>query len=261
MKQWSVDECITKFVSLCKSAFKAHDFANTKYLSYISMSIHKAKYKTSPIHNILKDTFGEDKLYGHIPADAIMRDTKVAVTATSASAENGILIGNYTRQSEDEHWYRFKRGDDMPLWAAARATSAAPGYFTRLSAKEQGDPHAQEYLDGAVYFNNPVRLAVNERRFLWPDMAEAPPDIVLSLGTGRHGAVVDALVNEEAQLNKISAQSRAICCPEHAVRHMKTLLKNEKGKRKNGLLKNTFETLVCLKTETIRYLLSDHRET
>ena len=39
------------------------------------------------------------------------------------------------------------------------------------------------YLDGALYHNNPVRVADLERRLIWPDTEFSPPDMLLSIGT------------------------------------------------------------------------------
>jgi hypothetical protein len=34
-----------------------------------------------------------------------------------------------------------------------------------------------------MYYNNPARVAHQERKLLWPDMESQPPDIVLSIGS------------------------------------------------------------------------------
>jgi hypothetical protein len=64
-----------------------------------------------------------------------------------------------------------------------RATSAAPGYFKPFvnSRTKQG------YLDGALYHNNPVRVAHHESKLLWSDVQDSHPDILLSIGTGHNG--------------------------------------------------------------------------
>ena len=62
----------------------------------------------------------------------------------------------------------------------ARATSAAPSYFKTYRSERS----RRGYLDGAVYHNNPVRVADLERRLIWPDTELSPPDILLSIGTG-----------------------------------------------------------------------------
>jgi hypothetical protein len=47
------------------------------------------------------------------------------------------------------------------------------------------------YVDGAVFHNNPVRIANYESKLLWPDADQQPPDILLSIGTGQYGADTD----------------------------------------------------------------------
>ena len=69
----------------------------------------------------------------------------------------------------------------MKVWEAAAATSAAPSYFKPFYHKVAG----RCYLDGALYNNNPVRVAHRERRMLWPDVLSKDPDIFLSIGTGQ----------------------------------------------------------------------------
>jgi hypothetical protein len=63
---------------------------------------------------------------------------------------------------------------------SARATSAAPGFFKSFEHQSTG----KGYLDGALYYNNPVRVANIERKLIWPDTINSPPDLFLSIGTG-----------------------------------------------------------------------------
>lgn len=74
--------------------------------------------------------------------------------------------------------------------ARARATSAAPGYFKPFIHEETGIG----YLDGALYYNNPARVANMERKIIWPDTANNPPDILLSIGTGHDAALAAAKI-------------------------------------------------------------------
>jgi len=74
---------------------------------------------------------------------------------------------------------------------SARATSAAPTFF-----KPFRHPQTKEgYIDGALYHNNPVRIAVDESKLLWPDAEDCPADILLSIGTGQHGADTDVFLD------------------------------------------------------------------
>lgn len=39
-------------------------------------------------------------------------------------------------------------------------------------------------MDGAIYYNCPVRVAEHERKLIWEEVSDWPADILLSLGTG-----------------------------------------------------------------------------
>jgi hypothetical protein len=64
----------------------------------------------------------------------------------------------------------------MPIWAAARCTTAAVPYFKPL--EWQG----QILLDGGLELNCPAACADTEAKSIWPDKR---CDILLSLGAGR----------------------------------------------------------------------------
>jgi hypothetical protein len=63
----------------------------------------------------------------------------------------------------------------MPVWAAARCTSATPLYFKPI--EWQG----KMLLDGGLQHNCPAACAYSEAKSIWPGK---PCDILLSLGTG-----------------------------------------------------------------------------
>jgi hypothetical protein len=54
-------------------------------------------------------------------------------------------------------------------------------------------------LDGGFYYNNPVCIAAQERKLIWPGMASYPPDILISIGTGYDSTRADS----DAQISKI----------------------------------------------------------
>ena len=64
----------------------------------------------------------------------------------------------------------------------ARATSAAPTFFEPFVNRRTNEG----YLDGALFHNNPVRVAYQESKRIWPDVAHCHPDILLSIGTSHH---------------------------------------------------------------------------
>jgi hypothetical protein len=58
------------------------------------------------------------------------------------------------------------------------------------------------FLDGAVFHNNPVRIANYESRLIWSDAEERHPDILLSIGTGHNGADTEGFVDDNHSDNR-----------------------------------------------------------
>ena len=81
------------------------------------------------------------------------------------------------------------------LTIRARATSAAPPYFKPFRPEQSG----KEFIDGAVRHNNPIKVANAERKYIWPDVGDLDPDILLSIGTGKSSR---HLKDEEEKLEK-----------------------------------------------------------
>jgi len=63
------------------------------------------------------------------------------------------------------------------VWAALRASSAAPYYLEDFRAAGGAD----RFQDGATTANNPALVALQEARLLWPG---APPALLVSVGAG-----------------------------------------------------------------------------
>ncbi|KAF9762619.1 hypothetical protein IL306_003360, partial [Fusarium sp. DS 682] len=122
-------------------------------------------YKTDILENALQNAFeGKDpkSLYG------LNSSCRIAVTTTAK--EDCHLIANYNPGGKDRYL-----DSTLPLWKAARCTSAAPMYFEHIS-------HAgHECRDGGLKENNPIQVALNESRKIWED---ANYDVILSVGSG-----------------------------------------------------------------------------
>lgn len=62
------------------------------------------------------------------------------------------------------------------------------------------------YLDGALYHNNPVWVAHHERKLIWPDVCNSPPDILLSIGTGKN-TLEDEELPRQSSMSPVSPTS------------------------------------------------------
>lgn len=143
------------------------DIFNASLLRKIISLVLGPEYAASGLEAELKQRLGQNRL-----ADAL----------------TGVLITSFDMRS-GEAWF-FRRADaredpadlrrNCLLWEIARATSAAPTYFspTRLSQSMQSD---SVLIDGGVFANNPAMCAwVDEREGI-----NGTRDImILSLGTG-----------------------------------------------------------------------------
>lgn len=186
VKQWPIEKCINVFTSLCQSAFTEREFARVWGLEQMATLNHGSKWRTRPLHQALGQTLGYEKLFGGVKDRSPGYPVKVAVTSTSGTGQRPLVIANYSRgdNGADVEHYDFLRrhdpNDGLEVWEAAAATSASPGYFKEFYHERT----KQVFLDGALYYNNPVHVAYREAKLIWPDVAESPPDLLLSIGTG-----------------------------------------------------------------------------
>lgn len=182
---WNVDECITKFSELCNTAF-------TKRKTYLALRskvtttlFRGSIYKTEKLHGALHQALGDHRIYGGKGKKSHFYSTKVAVTSTDIFARNALVMSNYNRQGKDLANHIFHRPSDpieeLRVWEVAAASTAAPPYFEPFWHSRTN----REYLDGALYNNNPARVASREAQLLWPEVSNLAPDILLSVGTGK----------------------------------------------------------------------------
>jgi patatin-like phospholipase/acyl hydrolase len=203
-KNWSLDEAIEQFMELCKEAFTPREFSGVLLLDHAARINHGSKYKTKPLHKALQEALGEDLLFGGVKSDLPDCDIKVAVTSTDEAGKKAIVISNYSRSSEElPNWDFHRPGDpkrELKVWQAAAATSAAAPFFKAYRNEQSG----RTYFDGAFYNNNPVRVAHQERKLLWPDVANKSPDVFLSIGTGSNKQIA----NESERSETVQSPSR-----------------------------------------------------
>ena len=202
VKQWSVHTCAEKFIDLCDKAFTPREGHGIWGFEYAATLKHGSKWATTPLHRALRSALGNEHLFGGVYQSDENYRQKVAVTATSGTAQQAIVLPNYNRQEQLKTPYIFefahKRKLGMELWEAACATSAAPSYFKPFTSAKTN----RVYLDGALYYNNPVEVADRERKLIWCDVADRHPDVLISLGTGQNASRVQREVANEMRSDK-----------------------------------------------------------
>ncbi|EAU86152.2 phospholipase [Coprinopsis cinerea okayama7 len=172
----SIDECIDAYEDLASEIFGAGPISKV-----VNGATTGARYSGDTLANAVKKVIGKHA-EGNNP-DAPMLDPedgcKVFVLACRADdLSNSVAthLRTYTNKEVEKSFNEYK------IWEAARATSAAPTYFTRIKL---GD---HEYIDGGVGFNNPVLLLMGEAR-LYFGFAR-PIGCLVTIGTGMNPNVV-----------------------------------------------------------------------
>lgn len=81
---------------------------------------------------------------------------------------------------------RENRSINCRIWEVARATTAAPTFFKRISIAEPGQV-AEDFLDAGIKCNNPVEEIIEEARLVFGD--DRHVGCIVSLGTGHPGTI------------------------------------------------------------------------
>lgn len=114
--------------------------------------------------------------------------------------------------------------DGMLTLFRARATSAAPRIFKPMCH----EPSKQVYADGGIYHNNPIQIADQEWKLLWPHLANVPPDIVLSIGTSFNPDATRRTSMQRTSTLKLGALNHAKNLLKIAMDHIASSLDSEK---------------------------------
>ncbi|KAK8015171.1 hypothetical protein PG990_008467 [Apiospora arundinis] len=206
VRKWSVDECIDHFKNLCREAFQPRELVGIPFLEHMAVLNHGSMYKTKPFQNVLQNTFKCEPLFGDTGQD-MKAPIKVAITTATSVDQHPVVLANYSRPDPTTYElpYEFHRPDvltkEFKVWEAARATSAAPPFF-KVFTKEDT---SADYMDGAIYYNNPVRVAYHEQRLVSEKKPSdkrpsdnKPPDILISIGTGTNDEIKEKIADHAA---------------------------------------------------------------
>ncbi|KAK0628303.1 hypothetical protein B0T17DRAFT_149884 [Bombardia bombarda] len=191
-KRWTLNSADGRFRSLATSAFSLRKALKVPIFSKIAEPFCDYKYTTSGIESTLKESLGSGFLFGQTDSKFEIGDrVKVGVVSCQEGRRQPCLIANYSRNpiqrgkdgKDGYDWLQREdqQDKDFQTWQAARATSAAQTLFQPY----QHETTNRIYVDGAIVRNNPVRLAYDEQKRIWPT-SSSEPDIIVSIGTGIH---------------------------------------------------------------------------
>ncbi|KAF8522563.1 acyl transferase/acyl hydrolase/lysophospholipase [Hysterangium stoloniferum] len=166
----SADECIQIYQGLIKKIFPAPLTALQKGSN---LAINGEFYNHVTLENAIKDVISQ-RLGGDADAKLLSDDgCKIFLMAVRSDASNNrgpVFLRSYTNP------HKASLLPDCLLWQAARATSAAPGYFKPITVGQY------ELVDGGLLANNPLGWLWNECIDVFG--AARSTNCFLSIGTG-----------------------------------------------------------------------------
>ncbi|KAL6359138.1 hypothetical protein LRP88_07355 [Fusarium phalaenopsidis] len=171
-----VREAIRSFERLSRRVFAKQSI----WRRALNVLFHGSLYCNKAINEALTLHYGDGTLSDYSPATA--RGAKLVITAKGTPCKDYVLsnfngVGDDHARDDYEHALPAPRSRGVATWEAARATSAAPGFFTPHTIDGVGT-----FQDGGLWQNNPLAVALSEARAIWQSMTW--PDVCLSIGTG-----------------------------------------------------------------------------
>jgi uncharacterized protein len=132
------------------------------------LGVFRSRYKEDALYDFSRKLMGENYI------SVVLKDC--LITAYEMSTRKALLFSKH-------NVHKYGTMADYKLYDIARATSAAPTYFSpaQIFARDNSSRHL---VDGGVYANNPAMCAFVEAVKLWPD-ATIREYSMLSVGTGK----------------------------------------------------------------------------
>ncbi|KAL3459620.1 patatin-like phospholipase [Aspergillus heterothallicus] len=215
--QWDVSTCSRTFDRLAKRIFRERRQSTLSrlprlvfgqnsslgvILQWLSWFFHDSCYDTRIFDSSLQEAFQEDRrIFGVNSASRQPHSgTKFCVIATSIAKETrSFVFGNFNAvdwfsgKKHEYHLFRAKEVDDEPLiWEVARATAAAPFYFSTANLGLKGS-----FQDGGLKDNFAADIARRISRRIWPSKSGITR--LISMGTGQ----MDAAQNQSPHFRHV----------------------------------------------------------
>ncbi|MCJ1400361.1 hypothetical protein MMC11_003566 [Xylographa trunciseda] len=143
---------------------------------------------------------------GYFKASTLVRDMRSMVESRTEQSDRSMKMLELAQHNSRgkafvcampannmEHPRRFRTykvrsnaSPDCEIWEAARATTAAPTFFKRISVGEEGQI-PEQFIDGGLRCNNPVKEVLEEARLLFGGKRRL--GCLISIGTGHKGTI------------------------------------------------------------------------
>lgn len=172
----SIDECLKKYEAFMNVVFDPDTWWSTKKWRATTTG---AQWSAEPLEKVIKDLIRE-RMPGRDPEEVLLMDEEskndrckvfcMAVSQDHANNRAPVMFRSYLNPLEVSTLPTIK------LWEAARATSAAPYYFTPLKVGNY------TFVDGGLQANNPLGWLWNEVLSVFGPTR--PTSCFLSIGTG-----------------------------------------------------------------------------
>ncbi|KAF2177077.1 phospholipase [Zopfia rhizophila CBS 207.26] len=172
----SIEECMEAYTELSDKVFR-----QTHSLSLSLTGKVRGKFDSKALEDAVKQNLIKHSL----PEDCLLQDVgqascKVFVCATSGSTRQTVILSSYSTERTNSDRLKYTK-----IWQAARATSAASGFFDPIDVRLGS--YKESYTDGATGANNPINYLWHEAKeaFLEPgENLEDNLDCIISIGTG-----------------------------------------------------------------------------
>ena len=180
-----IQQCLDMFLATCDNGYAAgigggHGGSVVDRMARMIVSERKAK--TSALQGALRDAFtGHREFFGD--AGQFAPDVRIALVSGEEADRRKVLLASYRRPtSEDEREYTLVTSDDPD--AGPRTCQAVAAAMAEASSFKPVSIGHRRFDSSEVYDSNPVTVAAEEVRRIWPE--SNPSAVCLSLGTGQN---------------------------------------------------------------------------
>ncbi|KAI3550675.1 phospholipase [Colletotrichum filicis] len=167
-----VEDCMNAYADLSDKIFQKQ-----KHRFTLSGNV-QGRFDSTELERVIKNVVREQGL----GVDELLKDDSKAPCKVFVCA-----VRKENAQPMHFRSYRYPRGGgslfaETKIWEACRATSAATSFFDPITIGR----HKNEFVDGAVGSNNPVRSVFTEAATFWDVEGRLPDhlDCLVSVGTG-----------------------------------------------------------------------------